>query len=191
MSNAGDTKSPFFIDLPNLEIRPPLDSNAVNKRLKVKLAQHLNDVTGATARKIWGGDAVIKQTLNALWNKFGAVSDVSYDADYSYCFLLFPSHDSASAALSSLNSEPQLQEAINEIVQDKDEDANAQELVTQITSRFVLQATILSENRASWARPHSHRRSRGRSAYGDVFSKMGCFDDCPIGEDRNDGNSFL
>ena len=74
------------------------------------------------------------------------------------------------------NTNPRLQEAMNELIQVKVGDAKAQKVVNQITTHFVLEATIITGKHASWARPR-----RSGDDYGDCFDGMDYYDGCPDG----------
>jgi len=144
-------------------------------------------------RKHWGGDLIVKKTLSSLWKKFGTVSDVFYDDEFTYCFLSFSTHEEAAAVLlSDLNSNSLVQAKGVELSRQAQSSGNNEKaqrnvIIDQIISHLVVNACYLSANRASWARP---KRSRDDYHDNDHYNDHEYFDDCPDGEDRDVWNSY-
>lgn len=161
-------------------------SGATILRIHVKLSLVESSITRLYIRKRWGGDEVVKQALNSFWRKFGQASDVFYDDEYKFCFMSFPSHAEAKAAISSLNDKAKLKGIVKEFSKETGRDPKAQKVALEIICFLVLESVILSGKRASWARPR-----RDRDDHNDFsVDEREYYDDCPDGEDRYVWDSY-
>jgi hypothetical protein len=99
-----------------------------------------------------------KEVLNAIWKKFGMLTDTYYHNEFSYCFVSFSTHAQAEAALTGINNSTNLRSILKTF-----DNAQARPAIEAL---FVRNPNPCSEGEelacASWAAP---RPSRGTFAY--------------------------
>eukprot|EP00980_Cylindrotheca_fusiformis_P000130 scaffold24_cov128-Cylindrotheca_fusiformis.AAC.3 len=174
----------IFAGLLNSSQNP--DPNSSNKRLHIKLCPLQTDITRYMIRKWWGGRQTVENTLGRLWTTFGSPSDTFYSDDFSFCFVSFSTHEEAAAAKEKLNDKAQLYALAIAIVKRQEGDTKGQKITSQILSHLIVDAIILSQKRASWAKPRRSRDEYDRWS----IDEPDFFDDCPDGIDRHEWDEY-